>query len=903
MIFKAKFLSILIFSAAVVFGQNNQIIELVTDFNTAPSSSQPTFGSLFSEFNSNTIFLTAKTQDYGEELYRYTISTGAVVRITDINSGQGSSSINHLTMAGGELLFTATSLDNVQGLYKIATDGKSLSFLRGFDSFSFPGAHQTFIEFNSLLFFAAESNQGMELWQTDGTKLGTVQVADINPGSASSNPNWLTVMGNSLYFIADNGVNGKELWGYNGSVLKRITDVNTSGDGVISELITDGSNLFFQGNDGTKGYELWKSNGNVGNADLVYDLNPNGSSYPSSLTIMGAEIFFEANNINISGRRYLWKTDGNSEPGLVKDENLDYESMVVVGSQLFFRGGTLDRDLWMSDGTESGTTEIFNFNSLGNLTEFNGDLYFKGATSFSNQELWYRDSGTGIIASLGEINPTGSSSPDDLAVAGGRLLYFANDGVHGKELWENTGTFTSSLVSDLDASTKNSSFQLDTTNETLLILSAVSSGLWSIENYGIPHELETLYEPYGFGRIGSELFFLDNDYSLNQHIFYSTQGTSISTMRVDSFSDDSSILGNVQNGPNRFCFGGYSGFFCFDGVDSLEVISSENKDYGFGMIGDDIFYNGGTGLGELYKNSALFLDLNPSGESEPNNFSACGDILYFTANQGASGNELWKTDGTTDGTSLIKDINTALGIGSNPIGLHKFNNELFFLANDGTGYDLWKSDGTTSGTVKIKDFSFDINESNIGATSSHLFIFMESDVDGWVLWKSDGTTVGTIHVMDLESVSPPEELHAHTDNKLYFSQDIGDGRGREPWYSDGTEAGTSLLIDLLPSAPSSNPDDFFSYNGDLYFEAQGPGVGRELFRLTSCPVNYIDDCSVGPCGLSGIYQAIETIQLTGDHEVNVGQSLELNAGISTTLDDGFEVHELGTLMVNVGGCN
>jgi len=61
---------------------------------------------------------------------------------------------------------------------------------------------------------ATDSMYGNELWRTDGTDGGTTLVKDINPGLDSSRIGLLTVVGNTLYFKADNGTNGRELWAF-----------------------------------------------------------------------------------------------------------------------------------------------------------------------------------------------------------------------------------------------------------------------------------------------------------------------------------------------------------------------------------------------------------------------------------------------------------------------------------------------------------------------------------------------------------------------------------------------------------------------------------------------------------------------------------------------------------------
>ena len=65
---------------------------------------------------------------------------------------------------------------------------------------------------NNMYFPADDGTNGFELWKSDGTASGTVMVKDINSGSSSNSPAQLTAIGDTLYFTADDGTNGNELY-------------------------------------------------------------------------------------------------------------------------------------------------------------------------------------------------------------------------------------------------------------------------------------------------------------------------------------------------------------------------------------------------------------------------------------------------------------------------------------------------------------------------------------------------------------------------------------------------------------------------------------------------------------------------------------------------------------------
>lgn len=254
------------------------------------------------------------------------------------------------------------------------------------------------------------------------------------------------------------------------------------------------------------------------------------------------------------------------------------------------------------------------------------------------------------------------------------------------------------------------------------------------------------------------------------------------------------------------------------------------------------------GENELWKTdgtaegTVIVKDINPNGGSIASNFSdliVIGNYAYFKADDGVHGQELWKTDGTSEGTVMVKDIHPT--VGSRPTHMLKVGDVLYFSAEDGThGRELWKSDGTEAGTVMVKDVRPGGNGSitsssfarTITALNGVVYYAAQDGENGDELWKSDGTEAGTVMVKNLRegnnSGVSPESLIVYKD-KIYFTGS-DDAAGYVIFVSDGTEEGTMLFKDINPTSSFPVPGLFIISNNYLFFDA-GDGVhGSELWR-------------------------------------------------------------------------
>ncbi len=218
---------------------------------------------------------------------------------------------------------------------------------------------------------------------------------------------------------------------------------------------------------------------------------------------------------------------------------------------------------------------------------------------------------------------------------------------------------------------------------------------------------------------------------------------------------------------------------------------------------------------------ALVKNINTSGSSSPQSLTAMGGKLYFSARGGGLGRELWKSDGTAQGTRRVKDIWPG-SEGSRPFALTAVGDLLFFTAEDGVhGYELWVSDGTTAGTQRLTDvnpgMASSVDENLIGVNGL-LYFFANNAANRLELWKSNGTPAGTTMVKRLFAGASLDGGELGFNSKLYFALDQCGGNvcaGLGLWRSNGTAAGTNQF--LGSSEDASYPRDLTRSDGKLYW--------------------------------------------------------------------------------------
>jgi ELWxxDGT repeat protein len=433
-----------------------------------------------------------------------------------------------------------------------------------------------------------------------------------------------------------------------------------------------------------------------------------------------------------------------------------------------------------------------------------------------------------------------SSEPNNLFSFKGTLLFSANHPDFGEELWRSEGTEKNTkLVEDIDPGP--------------LVINDVE---------GVPTETGSS-EPDKWLRTKKWIYFAATTVKYGEELWKSN-GTAAGTSVVKDI-----VPGRPDSGAENFVSTGSNTTFfrAWDPNHGEELWKTDGTERGTKLV-EDINPDSPPGARCPQNQCGI-----PKGWSHPDTLAAMGKTVFFAADDGKHGVELWKSDGTEKGTKLVKDINTVSG-NSNPNDnvnngdtqsaevekLFVVGKTLYFRATDGTatdgtdkhGVELWKSDGTEKGTKLVKDInpsapaatttSCKRTKSCVGSSWADDMTLVNgkvyftandgADKHGVELWRTDGTEAGTTLVKD---VDPLDKARASDianlvviGKTLYFSANDGTN-GLELWKSNGTEAGTTLVKDINPGAADSDPDQLTVLNGVLLFRADDGVHGFEMW--------------------------------------------------------------------------
>ncbi|WP_221392192.1 ELWxxDGT repeat protein [Dyadobacter sp. NIV53] len=363
----------------------------------------------------------------------------------------------------------------------------------------------------------------------------------------------------------------------------------------------------------------------------------------------GSAYFF----VNNQDGRDLYKSDGTAagtnyvahiSPNRDEEQGRSFE-LTAVDQTLFFLGNTNDsgRELWKSDGTEEGTMLVKDISpgqansTITDLINVNGTLYFF-VEKYPSIELWKSDgTETGTVMVKYFRRP---SFPTPL-VFKGQIYFWAINDTENYELWKSNGTAEGTVL------VKNISYQR-------------GSGL----DYNPTIQI-----------VGDKLYFFYRLPDSRKQLWVS-DGTSNGTRQVFEFNTGSEIL--------------------------IAWTSEINQLYLF-CIGIDLWRSDGTlaGTYKIHTAPGDFISLFP--------LAKLGTKFMFVNHNNQFGNAVWQTDGTVAGTTLLKHTAPAFhteltSISTLSSAVHK--NILYFEGGAfDSGNELWRTDGTQQGTYRTTIFT------------------------------------------------------------------------------------------------------------------------------------------------------------------------------------------------------
>ena len=406
---------------------------------------------------------------------------------------------------------------------------------------------------------------------------------------------------------------------------------------------------FFHADDGIHGQELWISDGTENGTFMLNDINPGDASTTISQPFLVDDIiYFTANTPGFGVEP--WRSDGTIEGTyLLKDVNPGTASsfandFVAFNGKVYFPASSEEygREFWLTDGTEAGTELAFELvpgsDNSGpvHVNVFQDQLYFWSNHEFSSGRFYRSDGTVDNTIAIASIKP-GQNQVDIPAIfIHNDLMYFAADSDEtDTEPWRSDGTAEGTfLLKDIDLANPNTP--------------------WTGSSY-----------PRSFHSFQGNVYFGANN------AFWRTDGTTTGTQKIGDMN-----LSPTISIPYR------------------HIASNDNHMFFFGDMNTDdhLWRSDGTIAGTVIADEGVsaFFGLEPTDFVEKNN------IIYFLADTKDYGREVAFTLGELSDLQVVADIQAGEE-DSNPFCLRICGDRLFFYADDGThGNELFTSDVLTS---------------------------------------------------------------------------------------------------------------------------------------------------------------------------------------------------------------
>jgi ELWxxDGT repeat protein len=790
------------------------------------------------------------------------------------------------------LVFVATGEAGISQLYVTDSSSGDTRVLTAFVGDASAPRDEFLVVGNKFYFTAQDASYDGQIWVSDGTAAGTREVTN-SLGSSNSvalsatyNPQSFHRVGDQVLYTSD-GL----LWRIDiaSDTIYAVTAADGSDGFGPPEVVSsdafvelNGFLVFIAADPAGTGLDLWRTDGTTSGTYRVAPIVVGIASFEARqapvFRKVGDKVVFIADD-GVNGSQ-LWSSDGTA-PNTVrltnatKPENVSFQIAVpvaTVGDVGYFNisdgADVTTWSMWRTDGTLAGTRKVNGFpaidQSLAGTVRAAGEgnqLYFANFNGTDVSLLKYDasvDSTTLLKAGLRIFGPY-----EYFYYADG-LLYFSNDSpLLGNEPWISDGTATGTrLIADLNPQTMDGSAApgefVDFNGGVAFAADDGVNGreLWITDGTLPGTRLLADVNPGPAGSNPSYLF------AANAALyFFATDVVGMSHFMRLPGSGTAESLAYVM--PQRPVFPG------FPACEQDAPVVMDGKVYfaaDDGSNGVELWTSDGTASG-----TRMVADIGPGFvSSDPCYLTVSGNRLFFTASSPDAGTELWISDGTATGTIQVADIFAGSDT-SAPRSLMEFNGNVYFGAYEPEhGAELWKSDGTATGTVLAAEFAPSAGSSGAnpkGVMNGKLLLeVFRQDVPGGPfqprLFSSEGTSGSSVQLT-------PDTIDARAGifingGKAYF---VGydSTAGFEPWVTDGTANGTQRLSDINATGDSGTTW-FADFRGVTLFGVVDPTHGDQIWRTNGDPAGTTLLANVLPPATQ-----MQSVALFARHRIAVGQ--------------------------------
>ncbi len=445
-------------------------------------------------FGSQVYFTAATGSNSGTELWVSDGTPAGTRQLTDARY-PFSAFPTSLTAVGDQVIFASAPFTTGPALWRSGGTAATTLPMPGSQAY---GGSPVLAAFGGVVFVGSDS----QLWRSDGTAAGTQVLTAFSSPLAVSAKVPPVALGGQVFFLVL-AQDGTSPW-LSGSIWKSDgTPMGTTQAFALPAMVQDieslapaGGDLYFVLDNAQGGSDVWKSDGTASGTTQLTDFGAGSLiAADEGFVQLGSTVYFV-----VGGDGILWQTDGTTagtSPAPLADL-FAVDDLVASGGALYFFAlsstSSLPFSLWRSDGTPGGTSMLQTFPTSGvdipparGLTPFAGGLAFYANDGVHGSELWLTGGTPASTGMVRDIQPGDvGSHPHELTAVGGRLFFTADDGVHGDELWMSDGTAAGTrLVQDINPGLQASNPSGMTAAGSLLFFAA-NDGLTGVQLWALP---------------------------------------------------------------------------------------------------------------------------------------------------------------------------------------------------------------------------------------------------------------------------------------------------------------------------------------------------------------------------------------------------------------------------------